>query len=122
MTSREKYNALIKACGNDDELMQFVLDAVNSLEEYVRSVYTSELERAVVRRKYTGAELRAELERLDADRHTAHEAAIASVRQLNRLADNLGTPVLFEGDPADRIQVAGFCLAFTKEIFDTRTL
>lgn len=122
MTMKEKYLNLLDACGDDDDMLGFVLDTAKRFDGYVGAVCESELERPVSKKRYDGDNLRSDLERIDAYRHAAHEAAISAIKQLNRLSERFDVPSLFEGDINDRIQVAEFCMMFTKEIFDDRIL
>lgn len=119
---KDRYLKLIEACGDDEDLLAFVTEGADKFEGYVHEVYVTDIRRPAYRKMYEGDALRAELTRLDESRHVAHEAAIASIKQLNRLADNLHVPILYEGDLANRYQIADFCMAFVKEVFDARVL
>lgn len=119
---KEKYLELINACKDDEELLSFIEDAAANFEGYVRMVYLTETQRAVRKKTLAGEDLRNELSRLDLIRHNAHEAAIGSVRQLNRLAKANNIQALFEGDETNRHEIADFCMQFVKEVFDSRVL
>lgn len=119
---KERYLRLIDACGDDEEILSFIEDAAANFEGYVRVVYLTETQRAVRKKTLTGEDLRSELSRLDQVRHNAHEAAIGSARQLNRLARANNVQMLFEGDETNRYEIADFCMQFVKEVFDSRVL
>ena len=49
-----------------------------------------------------------------------HDAAIASVSAVNRIAAFYGIGLIYTGDPAVRRQVAAFCMEVVRVLFDNR--
>ena len=68
-----------------------------------------------------GDEYRAWVSDMDRSRRNAHEAAIANVSMLNKMAEKLGVEPIFDGDIKDRNAVGDFCGALVFEYFDNRT-
>ena len=59
---------------------------------------------------------------IDRARHTAHEAMIANVRILNRLAASYGIDKIFTGDEENRYQIGDFAGELISDIFRNRDL
>ena len=62
------------------------------------------------------------LTRYDRTRHDAHEAAIANVRLVNRLAELYSVGPLFTGNDQNRLEVADFALDVVVQIFQNRIM
>lgn len=95
---------------------------VANFHEYVRAVDLSETHIKMAYFRLEGDELRWQIESFDRQRRSAHEAAITSLKALNRIAKFYGVPSMFTGDIDNRHQIADFCLDITVQIFKDRTL
>ena len=120
MGIKEKYQALVHACSNDD-MLDIIINDMKSLEHYVNAVYNMEITIPLVLARYEGQDVRDRVEELDKNRNIAHERAILAVKRLNRFSGILGTSALFDGDVDDRYQVADFCFYVVSEVFQNRT-
>lgn len=101
----------------DDDLDTIVRD-MDSFIDYVRSVFTMEVLLPVICARYEGQEVRDRISALDTSRRNKHERAIVAISKLERMCDDFGVPVLFEGNKEDRYEVADFCLAIVTEFFE----
>lgn len=122
VTSDRKY-----AVDPDDvELAEMTLTvlsaALKSFTEYVTSVVNTDNDIRMARARYTGQELARAIEEADRQRHNCHEAAIANVGMVNRLAEKLKLPPVFTGDNKNRLDVAEFCMEITQTLFQNRSL
>ncbi len=106
----------------DAEITEAVTDAVMSCAEYVAGVVESETKTVLARTMYDGQEYREAVMNYDAARSRKHNAAIANVKMLNRIAASFETGPVFTGDADVRVQVAEFCMELTEYIFRNRKL
>lgn len=118
---KERFELLVKAAGNDEDILTLIEDSMNTLSSYVSAVYAMEVQIQTLRFRLEGAEYRDAVMELDKRRRSAHEAAIASCSVLNRVASILGTEVMYTGNLDDRYEVADFCIAIVEELFHGRT-
>lgn len=116
---REKYEALFHNRKMDDFYAEQLLDCIKNFYEYVAQVVLMEASGSVNQIVLAGEpkQIGAERMRLDNNRTNAHEAAIASTKMLNRICEQFGEPLFFEGDVGQRKQVAAFCLDVVDEFF-----
>ena len=100
--------------------MDTVSDAVKVFGEYVTTVDNTENHIRLAYARYDGPELVEVIQNADRAHRNCHEAAIARVLMLNRLADSFGIEPIFTGDDKDRLSVADFCLGITSVLFQNR--
>ena len=104
----------------DSEDFEILEDVVKSCTAYVTDVDVGETQ---IKRFYAtldGEELREKVEAVDRRRRRNHEDAIINCKLINRVAALYGIDPVFTGDPADRLQIADFCLDVTVELFENR--
>lgn len=118
---KERFELLIKAAGNDEDILTLIEDSMNALSSYVNAVYAMEVQIQTLRFRLEGAEYRDAVMELDKRRRSAHEAAIASCSVLNRVASIIGSEAMYTGNLDDRYEVADFCIAIVEELFHGRT-
>lgn len=118
---KERFELLVKAAGNDEDILTLIEDSMNALSSYVSAVYAMEVQIQTLRFRLEGAEYRDAVMELDKRRRSAHEAAIASCSVLNRVAYIIGTEAMYTGNLDDRYEVADFCVAIVEELFHGRT-
>lgn len=125
----DNYSKLIEVMGAkvkdktaDSDGISLVKNAVASFIHYVKTVDEGETAKRIAYACSEGAELRASVETIENTRHTAHEAAIANVSILNRIAAMYGVEPIFTGDVTNRLVIAAFCLEVTTQIFQNRSL
>ena len=99
-----------------------IKSAVESFIGYVREVCMSETRTKLAYGQYEGSELRDLVETYDKTRTRAHEAAIANVGMINKIAEFYGVGPVFTGNVHERLEVAAFCMEITEKIFLNRKL
>ena len=114
---KEKIHNLINAVKSDPDDIAFVDERLNRFSNYVNTVVTGEYRISIAMAVKEGDELKDAVQTIDRSRRIAHESAIDACNQLNRLSKNLGLEAFFEGDTADRQQVADFCKDFVDELW-----
>ena len=97
-------------------------DSMKSCCDYVSSVDAMELAMPRLSVNYEGADFCERVEQYDRTRRIAHEAAIASVSCMNRMANTFGTGSLYLGAMDDRIQIADFCVDVVSIVFANRVV
>lgn len=120
MAAREKIRALMTACKDDPDDLDFITSRVDKFREYVNHIAFMEIQMDRMRiNDITGAEWRDKVQDLDKGRRICHDAAIAAVNQLNRLAEAEGVDPIYTG-PDDRTSIGEFCMAAVSDYFETR--
>ena len=107
---------------SDPELAEAVIDAVNSCAEYVAGVVDMEIKTTLAAKRYEGNDYQEAVMIYDADRSRKHNAAIANIKMMNRIAEAAGMSPIYTGDPDNRIQIAEFCIELTTDMFMNRRL
>lgn len=120
MFKKENFLALVEAYSDDDMVLDMIASNMNNLGNYVDSVYSMEYRIPILRARLDAVDFQDAVMDLDRGRRNAHEAAISSVKILNRVAGKAGLPPLYDGDVENRYQVADFCMEVVKELFDDR--
>lgn len=112
----------------DTDRIEFLTDAMDCVDtaikaftSYVKTVADSENHIKLAYCRYEGAELQDIVMRADMARRNCHEAAIANVKILNRVAAMIQVSAIFTGDVSDRYDVADFCQQVTDTLFENRT-
>ena len=123
---RERYISLLNAIEAESEEdkkddAEFVNERILNLGDYLLTVYVQQAELSSLNLRFSGIDIPEKVMDLDSRRHTAHEKAIDSVRQLNRLCRALGVPLIYEGDENNRQEIAAFCRDVVTNFFDMRT-
>lgn len=126
MELKNKYLALVTAIGAEDEVFRETdLNAVESgmmdFSNYVNSIYAMEVLLPIQRFRLDGDALRDYTVKLDSNRKSCHNAAIASMNLLYRLALSLHCeplhPHLIDGEnPASRREAANFCARIVMDV------
>lgn len=121
MNIKNNFLQLVKSCGKDEELFDFIEMGMNAMVNYVGKVAHMEYCIPLYNGRYEGQEYRDKVQELDERRRMAHESAISAVDSLTRLAKNLGVEPMFDGNLEDRYQIADFCEAMVREFFINRS-
>lgn len=106
----------------DNSDLEILEDVEKDFSHYVKSVSDMEHGIAVARFRLEGEEYRNYIQNLDKQRRAAHNAAIVSVRILNRFCKLYNTDLIFAGNIEDRVQVGNFCMKVVNELFENRIL
>lgn len=120
MLTKEIIMELVKKYKDDKDILEIIERDLQSLSEYVAAVYTMECKTPVIYAQYDGTEVRDKISDLDKNRSAAHERAIMGVKRLNRLSEQAGLPVLFQGDVTKRYEIGDFCGTSVYGLFDGR--
>lgn len=107
----------IAKANQDQDLVEFIGEQVNSFRKYVNSVVEMEIRIPVARFRMETEDFQRFVENLDSNRRKIHETAIDACRILNRVCGMMGLEVFYPGNLEDRYQVADFCLEVVSELF-----
>ena len=126
--SYQNYQALVSAVaqkakeGDADALedMGFLVDHFRNFVAYVDGVCNSEVGIHFASGSLDGSAKQDRITELDRMHSKHHEAAIASVSAVNRIAAFYGVGLIYTGDPTVRLQVAAFCMEVVRVLFDNR--
>ena len=121
----ETLKALISGHADDGELMDLIMDALESFEAYHQAIYTLELKRELRLRGAMDSETyREEIPHLDQIRTARHNTVIGNVRLLNRLAEQDGLPPFYPGVVSEahphRTDLADSILLFVRGVIESR--
>ena len=120
MINRAALKDLIRQCRSDPDLAEAVRDALLSFEDYHRAIYTMEIRKKLLQDAADPQQYREEVSALDRKRTACHNAVLANVNMLNRMAAQAGLPPVYDGtvseDQPFRRQVADAVLSFVREI------
>ena len=123
--NEEMLNKIIRHYRDDESDMEMITRALECFEEYHRAIYRLEITRrlhscgAIESDRY-----RSETVERDRSRTLKHNAVIAQVNYLNRLAEEAGLPLFYEGIVSEerpyRREVAAAVLEFVEETIRNR--
>ena len=98
MLNERTLHLLIDALGNDADLLSLIDDCLASFESYHNAVYKLETYKMLHNGNIKNGEIyRDTVMELDRNRTVCHNAVIANVSILNRLADMNNLPHVYEG-------------------------
>ena len=114
---RERIDALLKATKDDQEATDLILEFINGFSSYVKIV--NDMENLIhIKKLYMDPEeFRETLSNINSSRTKIHNSIISGCKVLNRMADQAGLPLIFEGNVEVRHEVARFAGELTLEIF-----
>ena len=105
--NRKALEDLIQVCKSDSELLEIIEDALRSFEEYHTAIYSME-----IRKRLLSGTVEVQPSR--------HNAVIANISVLNRLAEQSGLPPVYDGvisrDQPYRRQIADAVLNYVRDI------
>ena len=118
-------NGIIKFFQDDQETLDMIVRALEIFEDYHRAIYALE----ITRRLYSCGAIDAETYRHDTferdrTRTVNHNALLGQVTFLNRLAEEAGLPLFYEGVVSEerpyRREVADAILEFVRQVIIDR--
>ena len=123
--NRETIGQIVERCEGDPDVLEMLEEALASFESYHTAIYALELRRRLYARGgMEGEAFRASVSELDAARTIRHNAVIAYVGILNRLAARYGASPFYEGVVSEerpfRRQLADAVLAYTEGVVRDR--
>ena len=118
--NRETINALIQMYADDDGY-DLISGALKSFCEYHVAIYEMETAKTLLSAKGEGPEkYRQSIQSLDRARTVCHNAVLANVNILNRMAENAKLPLVYEGVVSEvhpyRREVADAVLNYIRNI------
>ena len=116
---------LLNTYKDDKDMIDLIVDALDSFERYHQAIYTQELKQKLHQAKAIDDEtFREEYPAMDRVRTTCHNAVIANVSILNRLAEQVGLPPVYDGTVSEerpfRTELADAILAFAADVITNR--
>ncbi len=104
MINERTLSLLIQALKNDADLMSLIEDCLESFEKYHQSVYNQATYKIMISGNVKNGEVyRDTLAELDQRRTICHNAVIANVSILNRLAEMENLPPFYDGIVSEEI-------------------
>jgi len=118
-------NKLIESARNDKEMLEMILDFLKGFEDYHRAIFEMESWMKMYNHKnMPGNEYQATVAELDGNRTSCHNAVLASINILNRMATLNNIPEIYSGmvseDQPYRREVADAVLKYVENIISMR--
>ena len=124
MFDRNSLKELIYLSVDDRELLDMIYDALISFENYHAAIYEMETKVKLYYGAMDSLDYRKMENELDKRRTSCHNAVLASVNMLNRMAEQKGIPPVYDGivseDRPFRREVANAILAYAEEVIRER--
>ena len=118
--NRQTLNQLIENSKSDLELLGAIQDALKSFEEYHTAIYSMETRKKLLIGTVDAQKYQEEVTAMDQKRTNCHNAVLANVSMLNRMATLANLPPIYDGTISQehpyRRQVADAVLAFVQDI------
>ena len=123
--NNETLNGLIRHFKDDKDDLDMMVKSIEAFESYHQAIYQSELTRRLFSCDAIDSETyRSEYSSRDRTRSVNHNAVIAQVGFLNRLAEEAGLPLFYDGVVSEerpyRRELANAVLAFVEEVIQHR--
>ena len=121
----EQLGKLFSAAHDDAELLKLISDCVNSFEEYHRAIFDMESWLKLYNSKnLTQEDYQYQMIELSKRRTNSHNAVLASVNILNRVAAQHGLPPVYDGEVSEkqpyRREVADAVLGYIENVIRKR--
>ena len=120
MIYRQTLDRLIEVSRRDPELLDAIQDALKSFEEYHTAIYSMETRKKLLIDTVETQKYQDEIAEMDHRRTNCHNAVLANVSMLNRMAAMADLPPVYDGtisvDQPYRREVADAVLKFVQEI------
>lgn len=102
-----------------DQAKEIMFSFLQKFPRYCETVCSMHNEIKMIQFSFSSPEVtRERIESVDLRRHNAHEAAIASMKAINRMRTYYHVPQFAEIDTDDRYQVADFTAKFCAEMYN----
>ena len=107
---KKSLNELLKYYANDNDIIEYIKDALKSFRDYVNIVVESEQLLPIIFEKYDVLNGQEEVMRLDKARRMAHNVAISNVKLLNKFSLEMNKSLIYEGviDDEHRYEIGNF--------------
>ena len=124
MFDRNSLKELVYLSFDDKELLDMIYDALISFERYHRAIYDMETKKKLYCGAMDSLDYRKMENELDKLRTACHNAVIANVAMLNRMAEQKGIPPIYDGvvseDRPYRRELADAILGYVAGIINER--
>ena len=118
--NRQALDRLIENSKEDAELLEAVEDALKSFEDYHAAIYSMETRKKILRGTVETQRYQEEVTSMDCKRTDCHNAVLANVSMLNRMAAMMNLPPIYDGtisrEQPYRRQVADAVLQYVQEM------
>ena len=118
--NRQALDRLIENSKEDAELLEAVEDALKSFEDYHAAIYSMETRKKILRGTVETQRYQEEVTSMDRKRTDCHNAVLANVSMLNRMAAMRNLPPIYDGtisrEQPYRRQVADAVLQYVQEM------
>lgn len=118
--NRQSLGQVMENSKKDPELLDAVRDALKSFEDYHNAIYSMETGKRLLMGTVETQKYQDEVAAMDQRRTDCHNAVLASLSMLNRMAAMDGLPPVYDGvvskDRPYRRQAADAVLRFVQEI------
>lgn len=118
--NRQALDRLIENSKEDAELLEAVEDALKSFEDYHTAIYSMETRKKILRGTVEAQRYQEEITGMDRKRTDCHNAVLANVSMLNRMAAMMNLPPVYDGTISReypyRRQAADAVLQYVQEI------
>ena len=126
MINERTLDLLIQSFENDADMLSLIDDCVTSFENYHNAVYKMETYKRLHGTNIKNGEIyRDTISQLDRDRTISHNALIANVNILNRLAEMQQLPPLYDGIVSEerphRRVIANAIFEYIEKVINQRT-
>ena len=102
-----------------DQAKEIMFSFLQKFPQYCETVCSMQEEIRMIQFSFSSPEeTRERIEAVDLRRHNAHEAAIASIKAINRMCTYYHVPQFAEINTGDRYQVADFTAKFCAEMYN----
>ena len=124
MFDRNSLKELVYLSFDDKELLDMIYDALISFERYHSAIYDMETKKKLYCGAMDSLDYRKMENELDKLRTACHNAVIANVAMLNRMAEQKGIPPIYDGvvseDRPYRRELADAILGYVSGIINER--
>ena len=123
--SKENLGKLIASSSGDNDILKMIYDSLQSFESYHQAVFKMETWRMMFSGKnIPTADYREKYAELDKERTNCHNALLAQVKILNRIAEKSGLPALYNDTVSEekpyRREVADAIFKFVNDVISNR--
>jgi len=121
----ENLNKLIESARDDKEMLDMLSDIFKGFDEYHRAIFEMETWMKLYDHKnMPGYEYQATVAEMDGSRTSCHNAVLASINILNRMATQLNVPAVYNSTVSEeqpyRREVADAVLGYVENIINRR--
>ena len=123
--SKENLGELISFLSDNHEMLEMIYDCLQSFQQYHQAVFNMETWLMMFSGKnMPSAEYQEKYKKFDTERTSCHNALIARVNMLNRVAEKSNLPAIYSGTVSEekpyRREVADAVFEFVNDVISNR--